>query len=176
VRGWDGQQRRRPTCLPFAAVNRPNRPGHADDLQRHHLLPRQALSSPGLARLFDTLGYERIGFDDFRRNGMLLPARESAVRRLGLPLHLGPHRDYNRMVIERLGTIEAAWSRQSSRSGEAACATALMRIGLLQAALRRRILDQDRPLRFNRASPLGHGRDFSLLDRMAEELWAASAV
>lgn len=125
--------------------------------------------------MFTALGRERIGFDDFRRNGMLLPARESAVLRLGLPLHLGPHRDYNRMVIERLGTIEAAWSRQRGRDDDAARDAALMRIALLQAALRRRILDRRRPVRFNRADRLAQGRDFALLDRLADELWAASA-
>lgn len=162
--------------LPFAAVNRPGRPGHAADLQRHHLVPRQAIEWPALQRFFEALGRDRIGFDDFRRNGMLLPARASAVLRLGLPLHLGPHRAYNGMVIERLGAIEAGWARERSRNEHAARAAALMRIGLLQAALRRRILDRRNPPRFNRADPLGQGRDFTLLDRLAEELWAASAV
>lgn len=176
MKGSRAQDRKRTGGLPFAAVNRPGRPGYAADLQRHHLLPRQSIGWPGLQYLFEALGRERIGFDDFRRNGMLLPARESAALRLGLPLHLGPHRDYNCMVIERLGTIEAGWARQRGRNGEAARATALMRIGLLQAALRRRILDQARPVRFNRADPLGRGRDFTQLDRLAEELWTASAV
>ena len=163
-------------ALPFAEVNRPGQPGHASDLQRHHLLPRQAIGWPGLCRFFEALGRQRIGFDDFRRNGMLLPARESAVLRLGLPLHLGPHRNYNRMVIERLGAIEAEWSRERARNDERAQATAMMRIGLLQSALRRRILDRSRPVRFNRTDPLGTGRDFALLDRLAEELWAGTPV
>lgn len=166
----------RRAALPFGAVNRPGRHGHAADMQRHHLVPRQAIALPAFQRFFAAVGRERIGFDDFRRNGMLLPSRASAVLRLGLPLHLGPHRDYNGMVIERLGTIEAGWSRHRSRDEGSARAAVLMRIGLLQAALRKRILDQARPLRFNRADPLGHGRDFTLLDRLAEELWTASAV
>lgn len=162
-------------ALPFAAVNRPGRPGHAADLQRHHLVPRQAIEWPTFQRLFEALGRERIGFDDFRRNGLLLPARDSAVLRLGLPLHLGPHRTYNGMVIERLGTIEAGWARQRPRNEQAARAAAMMRIGLLQAALRRRILDRGNPVLFSRADPLAHGRDFTVLDRLAEELWTASA-
>lgn len=161
--------------VPFAAVNRPGSPGYAADLQRHHLLPRQAIDLPGLRRLFEALGCQRIGFDDFRRNGMLLPGRESAVLRLGLPLHLGPHRDYNGMVIERLGMIEAAWSMDRARHCHVACEAALMRIALLQAALRRRILDRSRPLTFNRADRFGRDRDFTLLDRLAEELWAGTA-
>lgn len=157
-------------------MNRPGLPGHAVDLQRHHLLPRQAIDWPALQRLFEAVGRERIGFDDFRRNGMLLPARASAALRLGLPLHRGPHRDYNRMVLERLGTIEASWARQRPRNEHAAGAAAVLRIGLLQKALRRRILDRRNPVRFNHSDPLGHGRDFALLDSLAEELWAASAV
>ena len=169
-------ERRRSGSLPFAAVNRPGRPDYAYDLQRHHLLPRQAIGWAALQRMFEAIGHQRIGFHDFRRNGMLLPARESAVVRLGLPLHLGPHREYNCMVIERLGIIEAGWARRRARGGEGARARAAMRIGLLQGALRRRILDQSRPLRFNRADPLGHGRDFTLLDQLAEDLWRASEV
>lgn len=163
-------------ALPFAAVNRPGQAGHANDLKRHHLLPRQALHWPAFQPMWQALGTTTIGFDNFRRNGILLPARETAVLRLGLPLHLGPHRDYNAMVIERLGTIESAWSRQRLRGGENARALALIRIALLQGALRRRILDTRRPLRFNRGDPLGRGRDFTLLDRLAEELWTASEV
>ncbi len=119
-------------ALPFAAVNRPGQAGHANDLQRHHLLPRQALHWPAFQPMWQALGTTTIGFDNFRRNGILLPARETAVLRLGLPLHLGPHRDYNAMVIERLGTIESAWSRQRLRGGENARALALIRIALLQ--------------------------------------------
>lgn len=161
--------------IAFEAVNRPDGPGYDPGLQRHHLLPRQALRWPGLAILFDTLGRGPVGFDDFRRNGLLLPAREDSARRLGLPLHLGPHRAYNQMVIERLGAIETSWSRDRRRDGAMAHGTALMRIALLQRALRRRILDVRRPVRFSAADPLGQGRDYTLLDRMAEDLWAASA-
>ena len=126
-------------------------------------------------RLFDTLGRERLGFDDFRRNGLLLPAREDAARRLALPLHRGPHRDYNRMVIDRVGRIERQWSSQTLAHPGIAAEIALMRLALLQRALRRRLLDQRQPLRLNRKDPLGKGIDFSDLDAMAEFLWGAIA-
>lgn len=87
--GWGGARRPRGGGLPFAAVNRPGRSSYSPDLQRHHLLPRQATALPALQHLFDSLGRDRIGFHDFRRNGLLLPARDSAVLRLALPLHLG---------------------------------------------------------------------------------------
>lgn len=162
--------------LPFRAVNRRGSPEHDPALQRHHLLPRQLLSEGCFEPLFATLGAERIGFDDFRRNGLLLPAREEAARRLALPLHRGPHRDYNRMVIDRVGRIERQWARQSTLDPGRAAETALMRLAVLQRALRRRLLDERQPLRLNRKDPLGRGMDFSDLDAMAEALWGATAT
>lgn len=133
--------------------------------------------------LFDALGRERIGFDDFRRNGLLLPAREEAARRLALPLHRGPHRAYNQMVIDRVGRIERQWSRQSLAQPRHAAETALMRLALLQRALRQRLIDERQrliderqPLRLSRKDPLGQGMDFSELDAMAEFLWGATAA
>lgn len=161
-------------ALSFSSVNRQGCVGYAPDLQRHHLLPRQALSQAGLGRMFDALDPKAVGFHDFRRNGILLPARTSAATRTGLPLHCGPHRDYNRMVIDRLGRIEMAWSRHCQGDSDAPRREALMRLAILQRALRRRILDTRRPVRFNRNDPLGAGKDFTLLDRMAEELWLAT--
>lgn len=157
--------------LPFAAVNRRGSQHHDPSLQRHHLLPRQALGKACFARLFDRLGRDRIGFDDFRRNGLLLPAREAASHRLALPLHRGPHRRYNQLAIERMGRIEAHWARDRDRDTEAADHAALMRLGLLQRALRRSLLDSRRSLVLNRKDPLGRGIDFADLDAMAEWLW-----
>jgi hypothetical protein len=162
--------------LPFRAVNRLGSPQYDPALQRHHLLPCQLLGKKCFAPLIETLGEDRIGFDDFRRNGLLLPAREEAVRRLALPLHRGPHRDYNAMVIERVGRIERHWSHQSPADPRGAADTALMRFSLLQRALRRRLLDERQPLRLNRKDPIGRGMDFADLDAMAETLWGATAL
>ena len=79
---------RRPR-IPFRAVNRRGTPTFDPALQRHHLLPRQLLSFPCFTRLVDALGLRRIGFDDFRRNGLLLPVREEVAVRLGMPLNRG---------------------------------------------------------------------------------------
>jgi hypothetical protein len=48
---------------------------------------------------------------------------------------------------------------------------AMMRLALLQRALRRRLLAERRRLVLNRADPLGTGRDFAELDAMADLLW-----
>jgi len=160
--------------LPFRSVNLPGRPGYNAGLQRHHVLPRQLLDARGINQLIDGLGEDSLGFHDFRRNGLLLPATDEAAVRLGLPLHRGPHQSYNQLVIERMGQIEAGWQkRKRGRQGDRALVEALLRIDLLQRALRRRLLD---PARW-RGSPL-HARDpaldFSHLDRMAEALWLAT--
>ncbi len=158
--------------LSFRAVNRCSAPDHDPGLQRHHLLPRQLLGQRCFGALFGTIGRERVGFDDFRSNGLLLPARDEAALRIGLPLHRGPHRDYNAMVIERVGQVEAGWSALRTKAPQIALDQALMRLELLQRALRRRLLDPLRHrLSLNRHDPLGHATDFTELDAMAEALW-----
>jgi hypothetical protein len=142
-------------------------------LQRHHLLPRQLVSVSSLARLFDRLGREAIGLEDFRRNGLLLPSSEQAARILGLPLHRGPHRDYNRMVIDRVGLIEGSWSRERLRRGDAALGSVLFRLRLLQQALRRRLLQPgSRRLVLNGRDPALANDAFAELDAMADLLWS----
>ncbi len=126
--------------------------------------------------MLETVGTERIGFDDFRSNGLLLPANDTAALRIGLPLHRGPHRTYNELVIERVGQIEAGWSAQRHRAPEAALLVAMQRLELLQRAMRRRLLDQQRRrFALNRHDPLGNGVDFAELDAMADQLWPETA-
>lgn len=158
--------------LSFRAVNRRGAPDHDPGLQRHHVLPRQLLGQRCFGALFDTIGRERIGFDDFRSNGLLLPATEAAAVRIGLPMHRGPHGTYNAMVIERVGQIEGGWAALRLKAPEVALQDALMRLELLQRALRRRLLDGGRrPLTLNRLDPAGRQVDFTELDAMAEALW-----
>src|SRR5258707_1659646 len=118
--------------LRFRAVNSRAAPDYDPGLQRHHLLPRQLLDRRCFGVLFDTIGRERIGFDDFRSNGLLLPSSDSAAVGVGLPLHRGPHRDYNAMVIERGGHVEGSWAALRLRAPEIALDDALMRLGPFQ--------------------------------------------
>ena len=94
------------SAIPFRSVNRPDQPGYDPGLQRHHLLPCQLLTKRCFGRMFSEIGVRRMGFQDFRANGLLLPANEEAAVQKSMPLHRGPHRDYNEMVIERVGCIE----------------------------------------------------------------------
>jgi hypothetical protein len=167
-------RRRGRTRLPFRVVNRRDRPGFLPCMQRHHLLPLQLLKANCFGPLFDEIGGERVDFDDFRLNGLLLPASDNAAVRIGLPLHRGPHRSYNQMVAERIGQVEAGWASLRLRAPEIAFDQALMRLGLLQRALRKRLLSPVRRLMLNRKDPLGSGFDFSELDAMADSLWGAT--
>jgi hypothetical protein len=158
-------------ALPFRSVNIPGNAGYRAGLQRHHVLPRQALEARGVSGLIDEVGADVIGFHDFRRNGMLLPATDEAAVRLGLPLHRGPHNSYNDLVLERMGQIEAGW--QKRRRGprcDGALIEVLMRIDLLQRALRLRLLDPAR-WRGKVLNARDPALDFSHLDKMAEALW-----
>lgn len=161
------------TIIVFRSVNCPGTAGHDPGLQRHHLLPRQLLSRRCFGAMFGTLGRAAVGFDDFRANGLLLPATEMAAIRTGMPLHRGPHRRYNEVVIARVGRIEERWSLARRSNNEAALAEALLRLRLLQGALRRQLLAERRRVLLNRNDPLGTGFDFSELDAMAEALWSA---
>jgi len=75
------------------------------------------------------------------------------------------------MVFERVGRIERGWSERRRQRPDDALEEALMRLAVLQAALRRRLLDERHRLLLNRGDPLGAGRDFAELDAMAEGLW-----
>jgi hypothetical protein len=170
-----GQGRAR-TAISFRRVNAPGSPEHDPALQRHHLLPRQLLGQSCFGGLFDAIGRTPLGFDDFRANGMLLPSTEDATIRTGMPLHRGPHRRYNELVIERVGQIEARWATLSKTDPQAANEEALMRLRLLQSALRRRLLSDRARVILNRKDPIGTGFDFSELDAMAESLWSTTGA
>ena len=159
--------------IAFRSVNTPGAPDYHAGLQRHHLLPRQLLSRRCFGAMFADVGRKRVGFDDFRRNGLLLPATESASVSTGMPLHRGPHPRYNEVVIARVGQIEAHWSVARYEDAEGALHDALLRLHLLQGALRRQLLAEHRRILLNRRDPLGAGYDFSELDEMAESLWSA---
>jgi len=157
--------------ITFRSVNCPGTAGYDPGMQRHHLLPRQLLSQRCFGAMFDVIGRAPVGFDDFRANGLLLPATDKATIRTGMPLHRGPHRRYNEVVMARVGLIEGRWSLARQRNDAAALAEALLRLHLLQGALRRQLLDQRRRVLLNRKDPLGTGFDFTELDAMAEMLW-----
>lgn len=170
-----GAQARR-DVLPFRSVNRPRAADYSPGMQRHHVLPCQVGAARCFSRLFDAIGTDRAGLDDFRRNGVLLPATEANARLLALPLHRGPHRHYSSMVMMRIGRIEQHWSRERLRGSDRATVEAAQRVNLLRRALRKGLLDPRRGKpALNRRDPALAPDAFSELDAMADLLWAESA-
>lgn len=159
--------------IAFRSVNCPGTVAYDPGLQRHHLLPRQLLSQRCFGEMFEQVGRAAVGFDDFRANGLLLPATEGTAIRTAMPLHRGPHRRYNEVVMARVGRIEQRWALVRRHDDAAALAEALLRLHLLQGALRRQLLSQRRRVLLNRNDPIGTGFDFTSLDAMAEGLWSA---
>lgn len=159
--------------ISFRSVNRRGTPSHDPGLQRHHLLPKQLLNQRCFGSFFSEIGRQSVGFDDFRANGLLLPANESTAVRKGMPLHRGPHRRYNEVVIARIGAIELNWSQAMLRQPQQARMEAIERLRLLQTALRRLLLQRRRVIILNRKDPIGTGIDFTELDAMAESIWKA---
>jgi hypothetical protein len=161
--------------LPFRSVNRREDPAYQAGLQRHHLLPRQLLGQRAFAALFAALGAGRLGIDDFRRNGLLLPADDAMALRTRMPLHRGPHPAYSALVAERVGQVELGWSQARRRAPDLALDEAAMRLTLLQSALRRRLLTaKHRALLLNRRDPLASAPDFTDLDALADALWGGT--
>lgn len=159
--------------LRFRAVNRYGSTDYNAGLQRHHLLPLQLLSMRCFGQFFERIGLDRIGFDDFRRNGLLLPCSDRTATMMALPMHRGPHQRFNALAMDRVARIERAW-RAGGRS-DVATKDALFRLDLLQSALRRRLLDPSRqPIPLNSRDPALQKPDFSDLDAMADLLWAAT--
>lgn len=143
-------------------------------MQKHHLLPLALVTRGTFDRFFAAVDPGRLLFEDFRANGMLLPCREPQVLRLGLPLHRGPHPRYSEVVWQRIGQIERDWAESRPRDEGRSLEASRMRLLLLQRGLRRQLIAPGRRLRLNTRDPLGEGRDFAELDRMAALLWAAT--
>ncbi|PEQ11082.1 hypothetical protein B2G71_18765 [Novosphingobium sp. PC22D] len=159
----------------FRDVNRRGDPDYDPGLQRHHILPRQIAGRACFGTMFDDIGRQSVGFDDFRCNGLLLPCDEPAAVRFGLPLHRGPHWNYNALVAERVGRIESDWSRARLHDPLRAIVEARMRLALLQGALRRFLLGRCKlRLRLNTRDPAGIAADFSDLDALVDSLWGVT--
>jgi hypothetical protein len=95
---------------------------------------------------------------------------------MGLPLHRGPHRDYNELVMERVGQVEARWaglrgarqrSRWMKRCSDWGCCKG--RCGAV-------CNPQRKPLQLSRFDPLGQEVNFTEIDAMVEMLWPETAV
>jgi hypothetical protein len=70
------------------------------NFQQHHIIPIAVLNHPDLRSKFKPLEQHGFSPHDFTANGILLPCTETAAQKYRLPLHRGPHKDYNNLVLE----------------------------------------------------------------------------
>jgi hypothetical protein len=138
---------------------------------RHHLIPSEVIRRTAFLPFF--LSLQCCGFDpnDFVTNGVLLPCTANAAVEHRLPLHRGPHRNYNALVAERIATLIR--NHCPAPSLPARQTDALAAVRLLQRGLRRGLVQQPSFIRLNRRDPMSRDVDFRELDSEVEWLWIA---
>lgn len=73
--------------------------------QRHHIIPVNIIRSHAFAKLFASVASAGFNPHCFLNNGFWLPATETESALTGLPLHRGPHRQYDGLIAECLNAI-----------------------------------------------------------------------
>ncbi len=157
----------------FSMVNRKGGSDHNPHYQRHHLIPLQAGTISDLRGPLNEMASGGFDFDDFERNGVLLPSDEKLALQTGRPLHRGPHPHYNELVIERLFLIKQLGARIENTSKRRVFFHLRMR--LLQAALRRALVGSALPVfRLNKKDPGLSSAAFADLDSCVDLLFVAT--
>ncbi|WP_447763057.1 AHH domain-containing protein [Sphingopyxis panaciterrae] len=150
-RGWQGAP---PPCAGF---------------QRHHLIPIALLRRPQMVAMFDHLQREGFALENFRCNGLMLPAM---ALRLGHALHRGPHHGYSDVVAARVERIRVHFVSQAPGDLDAARRTAVMRLRLLQDVMQRALTDRHRAgFWLNRRDPMRLFADRPYLDDAIDRLF-----
>jgi hypothetical protein len=90
---------------PFASVNSRGSANYLDGWHKHHVFTSQCRNDRELNLLFVAMEARGVSLNDFRFNGMLLPAVEKESRRANLPLHVVGHKLYNKGLLEHLHQI-----------------------------------------------------------------------
>jgi hypothetical protein len=72
--------------------------------QRHHLIAVNVMRSRAFAKLFTAIANAGFNPHCFLNNGFSLPSTEESAK-TGLPLHRGPHRQYDEFIAECLNKI-----------------------------------------------------------------------
>jgi hypothetical protein len=128
--------------------------------QRHHVIPVNVMRRRSFAKLFDLIA--TAGFDPncFLNNGFLLPATEEKSAETGLPLHRGPHRQYDDLISECLNMI---WLEVLTNRVPANPVAIMTRVSDLQGQIRRS-LGPNAQIRLNQHDPRHVERQSSLLD------------
>jgi len=137
------------------------------------LIPLQAASIPEIHEPLNEIGRAGFEFDNFDKNGVLLPSDEQMALQTGRPLHRGPHPRYNQLVIERLLLI-IRLSNQIDNQVQRKVFFRL-RIAILQSVLRKALVGSVLPVfRLNRKDPGLSSSDFAQLDSCVDALYLAT--
>lgn len=161
--------------IRFADVNKANSGNYLPHFQRHHLIPMQVASNVEISNTLNNAFAGGFGFNNFGENGVLLPSQENVAAETGFPLHRGPHREYNELVIERLLRIR----RLGRRIGHSLDRKVFVRssVVLLQLGLRRGLLGHGfGKLTLNRRDPIRSHHDFSTVDDRLDKLFSITEV
>jgi hypothetical protein len=161
----------------FLKVNIRGSSGYKDGWQRHHLIPTQCAQdrrTRGFIAAMQQMGFR---FDDFPRNGILLPTTYAQAASSGLPVHSGPHPRYNRTVIDLILALATRFNFGNDR-WEAHRAFSHFR--LLQARLRIRMA-QELPVSIDNILLERLARGSVIIDRATTTLldefcWQSSAI
>lgn len=127
--------------------------------QRHHVIPVNIIGSGVFAGLFALV--VQVGFSphSFVANGLLLPSTEAMAVQTGLPLHRGPHKQYDELIAEGLNII---WEQM--RRGRTADNVTTLRLLSEFVGQIRRTLQHDGALLLNRNDSRCTHRPLSRLD------------
>jgi A nuclease family of the HNH/ENDO VII superfamily with conserved AHH len=139
--------------------------------QRHHVIPVNVIGRSVFAGLFAIVS--QVGFSphSFVANGLLLPSTEAMAVQTGLPLHRGPHKQYDALIAEGLDII---W--EEMRRGSIANNVNILRLLSEFVGHIRRTLQHDGTLLLNRNDPRSTHRPLSRLDSDILQLGAVDLL
>jgi hypothetical protein len=123
---------------PFASVNSRGSPNYLDGWHKHHVFTSQCRNDRELHLIFVAMEARGVSLNDFRFNGMLLPAVERESHRANLPLHVVGHKFYNHGLLEHLHQIRRLCDTTKTARGRnfAAAALGLFTLAHLRRAIR----------------------------------------
>lgn len=134
--------------------------------QRHHLIPVNIIRNHAFAKLFASVAAAGFNPHCFLNNGFLLPATEIESARTGLPLHRGPHRQYDDLIAECLNMI---WLAVLMGHIPASPVSIMTHVSDLQGRVRRSLGPSAR-IKLNQNDPRGVGGHLCLLDDNLKQL------
>jgi hypothetical protein len=152
--------------LNFAMVNTRGSRDFIEGWQRHHLIPKQCTRDARTRGFFSVMHNVGFRLNDFRTNGILLPSTQAQAALASLPVHSGPHPEYNLRIIDAVGFIARQFNfAEDPREAHAA----LSHIRLVQARLRVSMY-QDTPVSVDSIETPSILRRSRVIDRAIETL------